>query len=167
MTLAEFKRLAASGKISLELVERFGKIGEEIPENLRGKRKISKVNTVAVFLKNENGKESELAFKSAKLFECDGKFVTIYAAAQREPTAEEKAVLDTWQRVQAEYIAQNPYAETFWKMKDYFKNCSCPWMSGFDETIKGKRYQTWNGKVLDGSIKGEPILKYIMYTEEA
>lgn len=31
-TLADFKRDAASGKIKLEMVERYGKTGEEIPE---------------------------------------------------------------------------------------------------------------------------------------
>lgn len=37
-TLADFKRDAASGKIKLELVERYGKTGEEIPERIRGIR---------------------------------------------------------------------------------------------------------------------------------
>ena len=37
-TLADFKRDAASGKIKLELVKRYGKTGEEIPERIRGIR---------------------------------------------------------------------------------------------------------------------------------
>lgn len=39
-TLADFKRDAASGKIKLEMVERYGKTGEEIPERYRGIRTI-------------------------------------------------------------------------------------------------------------------------------
>jgi hypothetical protein len=45
-TLADFKRDAASGKIKLEMVERYGKTGEEIPERYRGIRTIQSVNTV-------------------------------------------------------------------------------------------------------------------------
>ena len=40
MSLSSLKRDAASGKISLELVVRFGKTDEEIPEKMRGIRKI-------------------------------------------------------------------------------------------------------------------------------
>jgi len=69
MSLSSLKRDAASGKISLELVVRFGKTDEEIPEKMRGIRKISKVNTVGIYLINEHGEESELHFKSAKLVE--------------------------------------------------------------------------------------------------
>lgn len=39
-TLADFKRDAASGKIKLEMVERYGKTGEEIPERYRGIRTV-------------------------------------------------------------------------------------------------------------------------------
>lgn len=47
-TLADFKRDAASGKIKLEMVERYGKTGEEIPERYRGIRAIQSVNTVEI-----------------------------------------------------------------------------------------------------------------------
>ena len=77
MKLADLKRDAASGKIKLELVERYGKTGEEIPERIRGIRTVSKINTVAIFLANADGVESELRFDSAKLVEYDGKSLTI------------------------------------------------------------------------------------------
>lgn len=77
-------------------------------------------------------------------------------------TAEEKNVLDEWKKISEKLIAENPFADTFWKSKDYFKNSSCPWMSGYD-VIQGKRYLC-NGKVLDKNIKGRLILKYIVHT---
>lgn len=53
-TLADFKRDAASGKIKLEMVERYGKTGEEIPERCRGIRTIQSVNTVEMRRNNQN-----------------------------------------------------------------------------------------------------------------
>ena len=80
-TLAEFKRDAATGKMSLELVERFG--STDIIERLQGIRKISKVRTAAVILVNQNGAESELRFDSAKLVDYDGESLTIYNPGKR------------------------------------------------------------------------------------
>ena len=76
-TLAQFKRDAASGKIKLELVERFGKTCDEIPERCRGVRTVQKVNTVGITLVTAEGLTSELRFESAKLFEYDGKSLII------------------------------------------------------------------------------------------
>lgn len=47
-TLADLKRDAANGKIKFELMERYGKTGDEIPEKLRGIREVEKVNTVGI-----------------------------------------------------------------------------------------------------------------------
>lgn len=166
MTLAELKRNAAEGRISLELVERYGQRGNDLPERLRGKRKVKKVNTVALILLNENGEESELRYngklQSAKLFEYDGKTLTVYEAGTREPTAEEQKVLDEWNRLQAEFIKENPYSDPYWKMKDYFRNCPCSWMEGL-ETICGKYYMRHNGKVRDNQVRGNVILRYNVY----
>ena len=60
MTLAELKREAKAGKIKFEMIERFGKTGEEIPEYCRGIREVARVNTVAIILVTADGKESEL-----------------------------------------------------------------------------------------------------------
>lgn len=161
MTLSDFRRDAASGKISLELVERYGKTGEEIPEKFRGIRKISRVDTVAFKLINEHGEESRLCYTFPNLIDCDGKFLIIYESGQREPTEEEKKVLDKWLTIEEQMLKENPFAETYWKRKDYFTNSHCPWMSGLG--FQGKRYLD-NGKVLDKSLRGKPILKYIVHT---
>lgn len=162
-TLADFKRDAASGKIKLELVERFGKTGEEIPERIRGIRTISRVNTVAIFLANDDGVESELHFDSAKLVEYDGESLTIYERCERDLTEQERKILADWQKIEDDYYQRNPHGDAYWKKKDYFKNCPCPWLAGY-ETVKGK-YYNYNGKVLDNQVRGNAILKYNVYAQ--
>lgn len=163
MKLADLKRDAASGKIKLELVERFGKTGEEIPERCRGIRSIQSVNTVSIMLVTADGLTSSLDFPSAKLIEYDGKSLTIYERGERDLTEQEQKILADWQKIEAEYEKQNPYGNTYWKKKDYFKKCPCPWMAGF-ETVRGK-YYNHNGKVLDNQVRGNAILKYNVYAQ--
>ena len=163
MKLADLKRDAASGKIKLELVERYGKTGEEIPERIRGIRTVSRINTVAIFLANEDGVESELRFDSAKLVEYDGKSLTIYERGERDLTEQEKKILADWQKIEDDYYQRNPHGDAYWKKKDYFKNCPCPWLAGY-ETVRGKYYK-YNGKVLDNQVRGNAILKYNVYAQ--
>lgn len=162
-TLADLKRDASNGKIKLEMVERYGKTGNEIPETIRGIRTVSKVNTVAIFLANNDGVESELRLDSAKLVEYDGKALTIYARGERDLTEQERKILAEWQKIEDDYHQSNPYGDVYWKRKDYFKNCPCPWLAGY-ETIRGKRYN-YNGKILDNQVKGNAILKYRVYAQ--
>lgn len=163
MKLADLKRDAASGKIKLELVERYGKTGEEIPERIRGIRTVSKTNTVAIFLANADGVESELRFDSAKLVEYDGKSLTIYERGERDLTEQEQKILADWQKIEDDYYQRNPHGDAYWKKKDYFKNCPCPWLAGY-ETVRGKYYK-YNGKVLDNQVRGNVILKYNVYAQ--
>lgn len=163
MKLADLKRDAASGKIKLELVERYGKTSEEIPERIRGIRTVSKINTVAIFLTNADGVESELRFDSAKLVEYDGKSLTIYERGERDLTEQEQKILADWQKIEDDYYQRNPHGDAYWKKKDYFKNCPCPWLAGY-ETVRGKYYK-YNGKVLDNQVRGNAILKYNVYAQ--
>lgn len=163
MKLADLKRDAANGKIKLELVERYGKTGEEIPERIRGIRAVSRINTVAIFLANDDGVESELRFVSAKLVEYDGKSLTIYERGERDLTEQEQKILADWQKIEDDYYKQNPHGDAYWKKKDYFKKCPCPWLNGY-ETVRGK-YYNYNGKVLDNQVRGNAILKYNVYAQ--
>ena len=52
-TLADLKRDTKNKNMSLELIERFGKTGNEIPERLRGTRHISKTQTNGIYLMND------------------------------------------------------------------------------------------------------------------
>ena len=161
-TLADLKREAASGKIRFEMVERYGETGDAIPERCRGIRTVEKVNTVAILLKTADGIISELRFDSAKLVEYDGKNLTIFERGERELTEQEKTILTSWEHIQAEYLEKNPWGDTFWKKKEYFKNSPCPWLAGF-ETVRGKRYNNYNGKIIDNQVRGNVILKYRIY----
>lgn len=97
-TLADFKRDAASGKIKLEMVERYGNTGEEIPERYRGIRAIQSVNTVEIMLETADGLTSSLDFPPAKLIEYDGKSLTIYERGERDLTEQERKILADWQK---------------------------------------------------------------------
>lgn len=163
MTLAELKRNAAQGNMSLELIERYGDTGDALPILLRGVRKVIKVNSVGLSMLCSDGHSSEMRFKSAKLVEYDGDTLTIYEAGQRDLTEQEKQILAEWERIQAEYIARNPYSDTYWKKKDYFAKCPCPWLAGF-ETVRGKYYM-YNGKVRDNQVRGGVILRYKVHRD--
>lgn len=161
-TLADFKRDAKSGKMRLELIESYGRTGDQIPERQRGVRSISRVNTVAVSLKNDAGQESELRYECAKLFEYSGDALVIYAAGLRNPTEEELAVLDRAQQIRRQN--ENTYSGGYWHAKDYYKTSPAPWMEG-STTIKGKRYLAREAMVRDNAIKGEAVLKYKVYMD--
>ena len=160
-TLADLKRDAQSGKLSLELIERFGQTGNEIKSTMTGVRKVVGCNSVSLSLLNHDGNISELRFGSAKLIEYGEDTLTFYLAAHRELTSEEEKILAEWKQIEDKCMARNPFCETYWKRKDYFAKCSCPWLDG-SETKCGKKLEFVNGKpmVRDNSIKGEAVLKY-------
>ena len=164
MTLADFKRDVVNRKIKLELVERFGKTGESISERCRGIRTIQSVNTVGIVLETTDGLSSILFFPPAKLIDYDGKSLTIYDRGERDLTEQERKILVDWQKIEDDYYKQNPYGDAYWKKKDYFKSCPCPWLDGH-EAIRGKRYNFNTGKVIDSQIRGNAILKYNVYAQ--
>lgn len=171
MTLADLKRDADSRKIRLELIERFGKCGDDIPSRLRGIRNISKTNTVGMYLTTAEGSESLLHYPAAGLVEYDGKTLTIYRAGEREFTDKEKRIEDECRRRRDEYYKKYPWGEFYWQSVAYYKNSDAPWLSG-SKTIRGK-YRTYNnqhengyGTIVDNRIRGKAILKYRIYRED-
>ena len=92
-TLAELRRDARSGRMSVEMLEWYGKTGEDIKPILRGIRKVEGANSVALLLKNNEGNTSELRIKYATLVEYDGENLTVYDAGHRNLTEEEKKIL--------------------------------------------------------------------------
>lgn len=145
------------------MVERYGKTGEEIPERYRGIRAIQSVNTVEIMLETADGLTSSLDFPPAKLIEYDGKSLTIYESGERDLTEQERKILADWQKIEDDYYKQNPHGDAYWKKKDYFKKCPCPWLAGY-EPVKGK-YYNYNGKILDNQVRGNAILKYNVYEQ--
>ena len=158
-TLADLKRDARSGKIRFELIEHFGKTGEAIPERVRGIRDVASVNTVAISLRNARGDESELRFGRAALFAYDGNTLTVYRPGYRALTEQERAVIEGEAAIREEYQRKYPLDDPYWAVKRYYRESPCPWMYGF-ETIRGKRYQRGEDRVLDNAVRGDAILKY-------
>lgn len=155
-TLADLKRDANSGRMYMMMMERYG--STEIIDRLKGVRPVLRSNTVAIILRNQDGRESEMRFENAALTEYTGDTLTIYNPGERDLTPEEQAVLNQAEAERERYEKENPYSESYWHMKQFFKNCPFPYLAG-NETIKGKRYQ-YNGKIQDNKIKGKAILKY-------
>ena len=162
-TLADLKRDAGSGNMSLELIERFGQSGEEIKSTMRGIRRVIGCNSVAISLLNHDGNISELRYGCAKLIEYDdeAQTLTLYAAGHRELTAEEQTLLDEWKAIEDKYVKENPFSDTYWKHKHFFVSSTCPWLNGY-ETVRGKYLEFVDGKsmIRDNSIKGKAVLKY-------
>lgn len=165
MTLAQLKRDAASGCLALEIVERFGKSGEEIPQRLRGIRSVTRCNSVALFLRNETGEESTLRLEYAKLVEYTGDELVIYSAGYRDVTPQEQAVLDAVKHIEEEYI--DSYSGGYWQKKEYVRNSACPWMGYELCMIHGKKYDFSRKKVLDCAVRGNVILRYKVRWKEA
>lgn len=159
-TLAQLKRDAATGRMILTLIERFGGSDEKhIPDRMKGARKVIGLNTVALKLLNHDGKESELRYGAASLIEYDDDVLTVYNPGMRELTDQERDVLRQAQEKCNEYTAKYPYSDTYWIRKSFFEKSECPWMAGF-EIIKGRKYDPCRNMVLDKAVKGDVILKY-------
>lgn len=165
-SLSEFKRDVAKGGMYLELIERYDVPQKDLPKKISGLRKITRYNTVGLTLENSRGEESTLSFGSAKLMEYTKDTLVVYEAGEREPTNEEKELLNKWQQKEKEITKNNPFAETYWQKLRFFKNSKYPYMSGFDSLKGSKSYQLHNGKVRDKSIKGKVILRYNVYFTE-
>lgn len=164
-TMAQFKRDAASGKMSLELLERNG--SADFPDRLKGVRKVTKANSVEITLVNQKGEGSCMRLGRASLMEYDGDSLVMYNPGYRDLTEQETAILAEGQRIRAEYEQRNPYGNAYWTMKDYFKNCPCPWLAGFG-TVRGKQlvYGRDEKKLIrDSDVKGDAVLKYHVYME--
>lgn len=159
LSVAELKRHAMNGTMCLELIEWHGKSGDAIPERLRGIRKVIKANSVGLSLLNGDASPSELRIESAKLVDYDGSTLTVYQIGERKPTEQEQGLLDEWQKEKEEYQRENPYGDCYWKKKDFFEKSDYPYMSGF-EMVRGKRFLSHNGQVLDKQVRGDAILRY-------
>lgn len=160
MTLAEIKRKANSGNMFLELVERFGKRGTDIPERLQGLREVLGANSVGLILKCASGEETSLDIRSAKLVECDGKTLTVFEPAHRELTDEERNILNQWKNFEQDYYEKNPFGNGAWiYRKKFFKDKGYQYLDGYD-VVQGKKYLQHEDKVYDTQVRGEAVLVY-------
>lgn len=157
-TLAQLKRDAKAGNIEARMTYRFG---TEIPERLQGWRRMVNSNSVAIFFKNADGKESELRIRTAALIDYDEKAITVYGIGQRELTKEERAVMDEWNSKKDE-LTKN-YYEPYWAKKYFFERHHMEHLEGF-EFVRGLKYDFNTGKVYDMQVRGDVELRYELRT---
>lgn len=163
-TLAQLKRDAKEGKLSLEMIEWYGKTGEDIPTRLQGVRKVTGANTVALMVLNADGEKSELRLDSANLIEYSDDALVVYTPGYRDLTENERKMLDAWEAEQKAYLERYPMADTYWQKKKFFEDRKTSWLLGYD-MVHGKKYIAYKGKVMDRAVKGDAILRYKVHTE--
>ena len=164
-TLAELKRDAKAGKIYAEMIERFG--SAEIPEKLRGKRKVIDANSVGITFLNADGKKSELRIEAASLVEYTDKNIIIYNPGLRDLTLDEQAVFDRWEaekertnyKERVEIDALSDGSSTYWQEKAFFEREGYEYLFG-TEKKQGKKFDYNTRKVWDNKVKGNVMLKY-------
>ncbi len=169
MTRADFFRDAKSNQLKLTLVggANYEFIKNKRPQNLTP-RAICKVQTNAIYLEDPaNGKPSWLEIPPASLMEYDGKKLKIFVAGVREMNAEEKANKLKAEAEQARYTKENPYSDSYYHMKEFYRSCSTPWISTMSETVKGKRAAQGDdyGKIIDNAVRGRLLLEYEVSSE--
>lgn len=157
MTKAQFIRDIANGNMSAEMVYRFG---EEIPERLKGVRPLLRSNSVAVFFRNADGRESELRLPKANLFEYDGERLKIYRGGERELTEKERSAMNEWKEIDKTIPI---YENSYWRHKKFFIDRDMEYLLGYG-TVKGKRLVWRNNSpmVYDEAIRGELEMEYVL-----
>jgi hypothetical protein len=171
-TLAQLKRDAKTGKLSGEMIVRFGKT--EIPERLKGIRPIVDANTVSIKFQNADGKKSDLPIECASLVEYDdvNMLLTIYSAGYRELTADEQRIKDEWQEVcstekyknQAHTDIISDGSQTYYQKKYFFEDRGYGYLMGYKKE-KGMIFDSNTGKVKDNKIKGNIELQYKLHNK--
>lgn len=175
-TLADLKRDAKAGTISLELLP-VGHWADGVADRVKGIRKVVGANSVGITLERADGKgTSACDIKKASLIEYTDDSLKIYYAGYREPTVEEKAVLKEWESIsstaefkeRALYDAMTDCSTTYWQEKSFFDRKGMLYLMGYEEQ-RGCRLdinRKSNGDtafIRDDKIKGEIELEYKVY----
>lgn len=163
-TLADLKRDAKSGKFYGEMVFRYG---EEIPERLKGKRKLVDANSACVKFLNADGKKSELRIKYASLIEYTGDELIIYGYAMRDLTEQESKIMQEWKVIEettqyherSRIDALSDGNQTYWRETHFFKDKGYIYLMGLEEQA-GLKYDRGTGRIIDKHIRGEKELAY-------
>lgn len=158
---AELKREV--GSLEFRMVYRFGK---DIPELWQGWRKGIRSNSTGIYIRNNLGKESMLAIKSAKLVEYDGEKLTLYGAGLRDLTEQERRIMDEWHKIsekkefreRVEYDALTDGSSTYWQEKYFFEKHDALYLMGQEQ--RGCMYDYNTGKIRDNKVKGDIELRY-------
>lgn len=155
-TMAELKREANSGKMALELVERYG--STEIIDRLKGVRPVIKANSVGLILRNMDGQESHMDIKKASLMEYDGETLKVFTPGTRPLNSAEAATLEKAEKARKDYEACYNGADGYYIYKRTLKESPFPYLAG--DTMRGCRFDRYNNQIFDDTIKGNAILVY-------
>jgi hypothetical protein len=164
LSYAQMMRDFKSKNISLEMTYRFG---NEIPEKLKGLRKVTKVQTKAIYLLRSDGKESWLELPNAKLVYCDEKRLSIYSIGKRELTEEENKLMQEWKAItetedykkKMEYDVLTDYHACFYQEKRFWTEKDMLHLFGTN-WVKGMKRDHNSNMVFDSKIKGDLQLEY-------
>lgn len=159
LTLAQFKRDAASGHMGLELIERYGeKISKPVIVP------VVKVQTNGVYLKRGD-KESFLDYPFASLFEYTGSMLKVYESGLRKLNPTEEMVMRQWcqisntpefkRRAEIDVMTDGNYTGRQQEM--FFKQSPCPYL--YTEK-NGLRFDYNTKKIYDPKVKGKCVLVY-------
>jgi len=173
MTYADLKRDAKSGKLTAELVERFG--SSAIIERLRGIRPIVDANSVGIKFRNADGSISECRIERAKLCEYTGDELIVYNYGLRDLTPEEQVVMDQWKAVteterykrQSEIDALSDGSSTYWQGVAFFEKCNMAYLYRDDMDKYHKKFDYRTGRVWDKNVRGDVVLRYKVYRASA
>lgn len=124
-------------------------------------------NSVAIFFQNADGKKSELRLEKSSLIEYDGNSLTVYFAGYRDLNAEERKVMDEWNRIsgtpefkeRGRVDALTDGSSTYYEKVAYFRKAGMEYLMG-NERQRGLKYDSYLMKVQDDSIKGEVGMRY-------
>ena len=159
-TFADFKRDAANGNMSLELIDWYGKTGEEIPKRIRGARRVVKCTQSSLIL--QGSEESRLNYLRSSLLDYDGETLTIYTSGRRSLNEQEQRIVWEWQNLEADYKLSGKSDEAVYRLrKEYYRNSECPWLFS-DSFVKGKLTEH-DGNVpmiRDKDLRGGMTMRY-------
>ena len=159
-TFADFKRVAAKGNMSLELIEWYGKTGADIPKRIRGIRRVIKCSQTSLTL--QGTVESRLNYLRSSLLDYDGETLTIYTSGRRSLNEQEQRIVWEWQNLEADYKLSGKSDEAVYRLrKEYYRNSECPWLFS-DSFVKGKLTEH-DGNVpmiRDKDLRGGMTMRY-------
>ena len=142
-SLAQLKRDAKAGVISAVMTVRAGErvSQEDLPERLRGPRKIVASNTTSITFENvsEPDRPSYLWLPKASLVEYTDSYLRIYSPGYREPTKGEQLVLDRWgeiektedyqRRLEADVLTDG--SSTYYQKVAFFRGYDMEYLMGY------------------------------------
>lgn len=177
MTVAELKRNAKSGKLSMELLQE-GMWADGLPNRLKGIRPCVGVNSTHLILKAaDSEKRSQCDIPRASLVEYTGTTLKIYYPGLRAPTALEKAALDEWDKITEtpdfkERVHRDMLTDgwsTHRQKEKFFQDKGMYYLTGFQEEkglllVLDKKARGEAAYIRDKSIKGDLQLSYKIYT---